>query len=43
VTADPTALEELQKIGLMTTPVSVIDGKVIIGFDPQKLKEALQV
>ncbi|MCI0532063.1 MAG: hypothetical protein L0Y74_08970 [candidate division Zixibacteria bacterium] len=41
VTKDSTALEELQKLGLMTTPVSVIDGEVIIGFDQTKIEKLL--
>jgi glutaredoxin-like protein NrdH len=41
ITVDPSAISELQKLGFMTTPVTVIGEKVIVGFDPQKLKEAL--
>lgn len=38
---DPTAMEELVKIGVMTTPVTVIDGEVIVGFDRGRLEEEL--
>lgn len=41
ITADPKALEELQKLGYMTTPVTIIDGEVVIGFDRRKLERLL--
>ena len=41
VTKDPSAIVELQKLGFMTTPVTVVDDKVILGFDMPKLDEAL--
>ncbi|MBI3910989.1 MAG: glutaredoxin family protein [Armatimonadetes bacterium] len=42
VTQDPGAIAELQKLGVMTTPVTVIDGTtVIVGFDVEKLRGAL--
>ena len=34
-------MEELVKIGVMTTPVTVIEGEVIVGFDPGRLEQAL--
>ena len=40
--ADPSALEDLKKLGYMTTPVLVIDGSVIIGFDQAKIDAALR-
>ena len=42
VMADPGALEDLRKLGYMTTPVLVIDGTVIVGFDQAKIDTALQ-
>ena len=42
-TLDPTAIPELQKLGFMTTPVTVIGEKVIVGFDQRKLSEALHL
>lgn len=42
ITADETALAELQKTGYMTTPVTVIDGEVVVGFDLPKLRGLLQ-
>jgi len=41
ITADPSAISELQKLGFMTTPVTVIGKRVIVGFDQRKLREAL--
>ena len=41
ITRDPTAIFELQKLGFMTTPVTVIGENVIVGFDQAKLDEAL--
>ena len=38
---DQTARDELMEIGVMTTPVTVIDGEVVVGFNPKNLKELL--
>ncbi len=38
---DPTAMDELVKIGVLTTPVTVIDSEVIVGFDRRRLEELL--
>ena len=40
---DEAALDELQKLGLMTTPVTVVDGEVVVGFDQKKLGELLNI
>jgi glutaredoxin len=42
IAQDPGALAELKKLGYMTTPVIVIDGSVIVGFDADKIDQALQ-
>ncbi len=42
IAADETALVELEKLGYMTTPVTVIDGEVVVGFDRAKLDDLLQ-
>lgn len=42
VIEDPEAMEELIKIGVMTTPVTVIDGEVVVGFDKKRLNELLE-
>ncbi|MBI4489391.1 MAG: glutaredoxin family protein [Deltaproteobacteria bacterium] len=42
VAEDPAAMEELvQKIGRRATPVIVVDGEVIVGFDRGKLQRLL--
>ncbi len=38
---DPIALADLKKLGYMTTPVIVVDGSVIVGFDAEKIDHAL--
>ncbi|PYV55799.1 MAG: NrdH-redoxin [Acidobacteria bacterium] len=42
ITKDPAAILELQKLDFMTTPVTVVEDKVIVGFDVPKLDEALK-
>jgi len=42
ITKDPGALEELRKLGYMTTPVLVIGETVIVGFDQAKIDAALE-
>ena len=38
---DPTAMEELVETGVLTTPVTLIDGEVVVGFDRKRLEELL--
>jgi glutaredoxin-like protein NrdH len=42
ITKHPSAILELQKLGFMTSPVTVVEDKVIVGFDVPKLDEALK-
>ncbi|HKF21870.1 MAG TPA: glutaredoxin domain-containing protein [Candidatus Angelobacter sp.] len=42
IAQDPAGLVDLKRLGYMTTPVIVIDGSVIVGFDPDKIDAALQ-
>lgn len=42
VTTDQSAFDELQRLHAMTTPVTLIEGEVIIGFDPEKIDQALR-
>lgn len=37
ITRDEQALDELSKLGYMTTPVTMIDGEVVVGFDEKRL------
>lgn len=41
VSKEPDAIDELKKLGIMTTPVTVINGNMVIGFDQQKLEKLL--
>lgn len=41
MTSDADAVVELQRLGYVTTPVTVIDGIVIVGFDATKIDAAL--
>ena len=44
VSADSAAVEEMvQKSGQMGVPVIDIDGAIVIGFDEQALREALNI
>ncbi len=38
VTKDEEAISELEKLGVMTTPVTLIDDEIIIGYDISRLK-----
>ena len=42
IAGDEAALAELEKLGYMTTPVTVIDGQVVVGFDRDKLEKLLK-
>jgi glutaredoxin 3 len=41
IAQDPGALADLKKLGYMTTPMIVVDGSVIVGFDAEKIDRAL--
>lgn len=41
ITVDEQAIAELDELGCMTTPVTVIDGEVVVGFDRERLDELL--
>jgi len=42
ITRDDSAFHKLEKLGFMTTPVTVIDGEAVVGFDATKLRSLLQ-
>ena len=42
IAADESALAELEKLGYMTTPVTLIDGEAVVGFDRARLASLLQ-
>ena len=33
----PAAMDELMRLGVATTPVTVIDGEIVVGFDQKRL------
>jgi hypothetical protein len=37
VREDPAALKELLGLGYQSTPVTLIDGEAVVGFDQEKL------
>jgi len=41
VREDPAALKELLALGYQSTPVTLIDGAAIVGFDPEKIEKLL--
>jgi glutaredoxin len=41
IAADEAALAELESLGYMTTPVTLIDGEAVVGFDRNKLEKLL--
>jgi glutaredoxin len=41
ITSDEAALAELEKLGIMTTPVTVVDGEKVVGYDIDRLKTLL--
>ncbi len=43
IQGDPSAMEELMRLGVATTPVTVIDGEMVIGFDPKRLAALLNL
>jgi len=38
VAADEAALADLEKLGYMTTQVTLVDGEVVVGFDRARLQ-----
>ena len=42
VTVDEAALTELEQLGYITTPVTLIDDEVVVGFDRPKLEKRLK-
>jgi glutaredoxin len=41
VDAEPSARDDMLKLGATATPVTVIDGEVVIGFDEESIDELL--
>lgn len=43
ITADASAMSELQALGALSTPVTVIGDEVVIGFNEARLRELLGI
>jgi len=43
ITKDPQPLQELKQSDYAATPVTVIDGEIVVGFDLGKLKQLLGI
>ncbi len=43
VAEDPAAMDELMRLGVATTPVTVIDGEIVVGFDQKRLVALLRL
>jgi glutaredoxin 3 len=41
ISRDPEAIQELMRFGAMGTPLIVIDGQPVLGFNRQRLTELL--
>lgn len=41
VAEDPTAMAELEALGYFTTPVTIIDGEAVVGFDRANIERLL--
>ncbi len=41
IRSDPTALKELLDKGFRATPVTLVDGEAVVGFDQEKLERLL--
>ena len=40
--ADEEAMAELEKLGVLSTPVTVIDGEMVVGFNRARLEQLLK-
>ncbi len=43
IAADEAAVGELEKVVYMTTPVTLVDGEVVVGFDRARLERLLGI
>jgi len=43
VREDPAALKELLALGFQSTPVTLIDGESVVGFDQEKIAKLLGI
>ena len=43
ITSDDSALAELETLGVMTTPVTLVDGETVVGYALNRLKTLLGI
>lgn len=43
IAEDETAMEELEELGVLTTPVILVDGEMVVGFDRRRLTRLLGI
>ena len=43
VIKDPKAMNELLKLDVYSTPVTLVDGEIVVGFDQERLKALLEL
>jgi glutaredoxin 3 len=43
VRADPSALKELIDMGFQSTPVTIIDGEAVVGFNQERIQQLLGI
>lgn len=43
IASDETALAELERLGYATTPVIIVNGEAVIGFDAARLRALLRI
>ena len=43
IAADEAAVGDLEQLGYMTTPVTLVDGEVVVGFDRARLERLLGI
>jgi thioredoxin reductase (NADPH) len=41
IAEDPASMDELMQLGVATTPVTVIDGEIVVGYDQKRLATVL--
>jgi glutaredoxin len=41
ITSDDSAFAELGRLGVMTTPVTVVDGETVVGYEVNRVKALL--
>jgi len=43
VATDPTALQELERLDVFSTPATLVDGQLVVGFNKKRLEDLLDL